>query len=80
MAGRLEVFGRVFVFRGIAAAHVSAGQAEPQVNPRVPQFHTLFANVLIGCGEPDLICVLAIHLEPSFLPVALAIFKFGPAL
>jgi hypothetical protein len=56
------VFRRVFVFRRIAAANVSAGKAEPQVHPCVTQFHAVFANVLIGCCELNFVCVLAFHL------------------
>jgi hypothetical protein len=55
------VFRRVLVFRRIAAAHVPAGKAEPQVDPLVSGFHTIFADVLIGLGDSNLIFVLAIH-------------------
>ena len=35
MAGRVEVFARVLVWARIAAADVTAGQAHPQMRPRV---------------------------------------------
>jgi len=55
------MLGRVLVFRRITAPHVPAYQAKPQVDPSVPQLHTLFANVRL-CG-PDfyLIQVLTGH-------------------
>jgi hypothetical protein len=40
---------------------VPAGKAEPQVDPLVSGFHTIFADVLIGLGDSNLIFVLAIH-------------------
>ena len=61
MVGRLEVLGRVLVFRRVAAAYVSAGKAKPQVDPGVTQFHTVFADVLIGGSEFDLISMFAVH-------------------
>ena len=61
MAGRMKMSGSVLVFRRVAAAYVSAGKAEPQVDPLVSGFHTIFADVLVGCGDTNLIFVLAIH-------------------
>ena len=61
MVRRLEVLGRVLVFRRIAATYVSAGQTEPQVDPGVPQLHTLFADVLVGGSDFDLISMFAVH-------------------
>jgi len=55
MMRRLEVFGRVFVLRRIAAADVSAYQTKPQVDPGVAQFHTLSADANVGGPELDLI-------------------------
>jgi hypothetical protein len=51
----------MLVFRGIATAYVPAGKTEPQVDPLVSDLHTIFADVLVGCGDTDLIFVLAIH-------------------
>ena len=50
----VEVFGRVLVFRRVAAAHVPADHADTQVNPLVAQRHALgadvFARLLDGRG------------------------------
>jgi hypothetical protein len=45
MTGRMEVFGRVPVFRTIAAADVAARAAYAQVHPRIAHFQTLFTTV-----------------------------------
>src|ERR1700687_3089977 len=42
---RQEVLGCVLVFRVVAAAHVAAAHAEPQVDPRVAHVETFFAAV-----------------------------------
>ncbi len=47
--GGVEMFGGVLVFRGIAAAHFSAFQAEPQVHPGVADFEAFFAALGV-CG------------------------------
>jgi hypothetical protein len=44
--GLSEVLGGVFVLRGVAAADVTAGLAEPQVHPRVTHLQALLAS----CG------------------------------
>jgi hypothetical protein len=51
----------MLVFRGIATAYVPTGKAEPEVDPLVSGFHTILADVLVGCGDTNLIFVLAIH-------------------
>jgi hypothetical protein len=51
----------MLVFRRVAAAYVPARKTEPQVDPLVSGFHTIFADVLVGCGDTNLIFVLAIH-------------------
>jgi hypothetical protein len=61
------MFGCVFVFRGVATAHMSAGKTEPQVNPSVTQFHAILANVLIRCPDLNLVHVLAVHSVTHFL-------------
>jgi hypothetical protein len=43
MLRRVVVLRGVLVFRRIAAADMSAGEAQPQVYPNVPHFQTLFA-------------------------------------
>ena len=45
MLCRVEMFGRVPVLRRIAAPHVPAFQAYPQVNPPISRFHAVFAYV-----------------------------------
>jgi hypothetical protein len=62
---------RVPVFRGIAAAHVPAGKAEPQVDPGVASLHAVFTNVRVGFRDLDLICMLTLHLRlrKAFLPM-----------
>ena len=44
MAGRVKMFRRVTIRRGVAAAHMSAGQAEPQVHPWRTHLQTLLAT------------------------------------
>lgn len=51
MANVLEVLGGMFVLGRIAAADVSATQAETQVNPRVVGFHAVFAHMLVGVRD-----------------------------
>jgi hypothetical protein len=59
----------MFVLRRIAAAHVAAGYAQPQVDPGVTKFYALFADADIGVGDFDLIQVFAFlcHGLPRFL-------------
>jgi hypothetical protein len=49
------MFGRVFVLRGIATAHLPAFQAQPQMDPAVSHFYALFANMGVSAGESNLI-------------------------
>jgi hypothetical protein len=55
----MKMFGRVFVFRGIAAAHVTARQAQPQMDPRIARFQALFAAAGVGLHVVDLIQMMA---------------------
>jgi hypothetical protein len=48
MLGCVEMFGGVFVFGAIAAAHVPTFQAQPQMDPVVAHFETFFAAVCVG--------------------------------
>ena len=50
MAGALEVFGGVAVFRGVAAADVAAFEAGAEVDPGVAERDALFADVDGGSG------------------------------
>jgi hypothetical protein len=45
MFRRMEMFGGVFVLRGIAATHMAADHTQPQVDPGVVHFQALFAAV-----------------------------------
>ena len=47
MAARVEVLRRVLVLGGIAAADVSAGQAEAQVDPAVAALQALLATFAV---------------------------------
>jgi hypothetical protein len=51
----VKMFGGVFVFRGITAAHMSAFEAQAQVKPGISSFYAVFANVLVRLGKFDLI-------------------------
>ena len=55
----MKVLGGVFVLRGIAAAHVPAGEAKPQVDPGVANFDAIFALVFVSALDLDLIEVSA---------------------
>jgi hypothetical protein len=51
----MEVFGSVLIFRIIAAAHVTALQAEPEMYPGVASRNTLFTNMGVGVGNLNLL-------------------------
>jgi hypothetical protein len=70
MMGRLEVLGRVLVFRRVTAAYVAANEAKAQVDPGVAEFHAFSANVYIGGAEFDLIGVFAGHNFLRFFCIA----------
>jgi len=55
----LEVFGGVLGLGRIAAAHMSANQAQAQVDPGVSGFHAIFTHVLVSVSELDLVKVAA---------------------
>jgi hypothetical protein len=52
---RVEVLGSVAVLGRIATADFTAHQTHPQVNPGVPGLNTLFADVLVGRPDLDLV-------------------------
>jgi hypothetical protein len=70
MMNMMEMLGRVFVLRRIAAAHVSAYHAHAQVDPGVSGFHTIFTNVLVRSFNFDLVEMLAFnwHTFPCISP------------
>jgi len=55
----VEMFGGVFVLRGIAAAHVPARQAQSQVNPVVPHSQAFLAAFRVRLNIVDLVHVSA---------------------
>jgi hypothetical protein len=60
VARGVEVLRGVLVLRGVTAAHVPAGQAEPQVDPPVSHRQALLAAVRAGCNVFDLIKMRAV--------------------
>jgi len=57
MFGAVKVLGCVLIFRGVAAAHVTAFHAQAQVDPRIAHLQALLATVLICGAELDLLQV-----------------------
>jgi hypothetical protein len=57
----------VLIFRRIAATHVSAFQAQAQVNPRVSHLQTFFAAVGRRCHLPDFFQMSAFRHSAPFL-------------
>jgi hypothetical protein len=51
----VKMFGGMFILRRIAAADVSTLEAQAQMNPSVPGFHAVLANVLVRLGKLHLI-------------------------
>jgi hypothetical protein len=61
MAALMEMFGCVFVLRRIATSHLPADHTHSQMNPSVADLHALFADVLVGARNLDLIQMLALR-------------------
>jgi hypothetical protein len=55
MFGVMKVLGGVLVLGGITASHVSALQAQPQVDPGIAHFDALFTNVFVCRFNSNLI-------------------------
>jgi hypothetical protein len=53
----------MLVLRGITAPHMPARKTQAQVNPGIPSFHALFANVLVRASKLDLIQMRALTLH-----------------
>jgi hypothetical protein len=53
----VEVLGGVFVFGGVAAANVAAGEAETEMDPGVAHFEAFFAAFGFGLGGFDFVDV-----------------------
>jgi hypothetical protein len=65
--GFVEVFGGMLVFGGIAAAHVTAAQAQAQVDPGIANLHAVLANVLVCSLNFNLFQMIAgLSHKPSF--------------
>jgi hypothetical protein len=56
----VEMLGRMLVLGRVAAANVSASEAQTQVNPRIAGFGTVLTHMFIGFSDLDLIKVGAI--------------------
>jgi hypothetical protein len=65
MPARMEMLCRVFVLRRIAATHMAAYHAHPQMNPRVVHFQTLFAAVRVRLHILDLVDMVTGHNSAS---------------
>jgi hypothetical protein len=64
---RMKMFRSVLIFRRIAASHVPANHAQPQMHPGISQLYTFFANVNLRLPNFDLIHVranLLCHFSP----------------
>jgi hypothetical protein len=61
----LEMLARMLVLRVIAAAHVPAASAQPQVYPRVTEFEALLtamgAMARVGCLDGTQMSALRAH-------------------
>jgi len=51
----VEMLGGVFVLRGVAAANVTATQAQTQMHPTVAHFEAFFASLGLGFNFLNLI-------------------------
>ena len=74
MFRRVEVFRGVLVFRRVAAADMAAGHAEPQVNPSVADFQTVFTAVGARRDFANLIEMSAVHSFSNYLSTDFADF------
>jgi hypothetical protein len=61
MRAVMKVFGGVFVLGRIAASHVAANHTHTQVDPGVAGFHAIFADMLVGRPNLDLLQMLALR-------------------
>jgi hypothetical protein len=62
----VKVLGGMLVFRRIAASHVPAQQAKPEMYPGIAGLEALLATFLIGMPEMDLVEMLALSLHALF--------------
>jgi len=57
--GVLEVLGGVFIFRRVAATHMTARQTQAQVHPTVAHLQALFASPRVRSDWSNVIHMLA---------------------
>lgn len=64
----MEMFRRVFVLRGVAAADMPTFQAEPQVDPSIPRLQAVLTALGAGSNSAYLVemCALSRHDCVSF--------------
>ena len=55
MVGRVEMPGRVLVLGRVAAAHMSTGETEAQVDPGISHFQTVLTSLGARC---DVLCLI----------------------
>lgn len=51
----MEMFGRMFIFRRIAAPDMSAGQTNAQMHPAIADFQTILTALGAGCNFVNLV-------------------------
>lgn len=68
----MEMLCRVFVPRRVATPDMSAFETHAQMNPCIPCFYAVFANVLLGAGDPNLVEMLALR-HDCFAPRAVVL-------
>src|SRR6478752_6651982 len=59
MLGAMIMLRRMLVLRRVTAAHVSAFQAQPQMDPRIAGLDAVFADIGLGGFKFDLLQVAA---------------------
>ena len=61
MLAAMKVFGCMLVLGGVAAAHVSAGEAKPEMNPAVSHLQAFLTAIAVRlvvlCGIQMIACV-----------------------
>ncbi len=55
MLGFVEVFGGVLILGRVATPHLPTDEAQAQVDPCIPHFHALFADMFVGFSKFDLV-------------------------
>jgi hypothetical protein len=68
MVGRVEMFGRVFIFRRVATPNVPTDEAEAQMHPGVTSFQAILAPIRAWNNLLYLVEVRTIISSHAFLP------------